>query len=55
MYSHALIILTVRLPLPMEVPMAFKVLPEYVLEDVVDFLVFVVQCVFLPTLFIFCC
>jgi len=35
----------IRLPLPKEVPMAFRVLPEYALEDVVDYLVFVVQCV----------
>ncbi|KAJ7288279.1 ubiquitin conjugation factor E4 [Mycena rebaudengoi] len=31
------------LPLPTEVPMAFRVLPEYILEDIVDYLHFVVQ------------
>jgi ubiquitin conjugation factor E4 B len=37
-------ILTVdRLPLPKEVPMAFRVLPEYILEDIVDYLHFIVQ------------
>jgi len=34
-----------RLPLPKEVPMAFKALPEYLIEDVVDYLIFVVQSV----------
>ncbi|KAJ7672776.1 ubiquitin elongating factor core-domain-containing protein [Mycena rosella] len=32
-----------NLPLPKEVPMAFRVLPEYILEDIVDYLHFVVQ------------
>ncbi|KAJ7134672.1 ubiquitin elongating factor core-domain-containing protein [Mycena epipterygia] len=32
-----------ELPLPLEVPMAFRVLPEYILEDIVDYLHFVVQ------------
>ncbi|KAJ6613305.1 ubiquitin elongating factor core-domain-containing protein [Mycena sp. CBHHK59/15] len=32
-----------ELPLPAEVPMAFRVLPEYILEDIVDYLHFVVQ------------
>ncbi|KAJ7095825.1 ubiquitin elongating factor core-domain-containing protein [Mycena belliarum] len=32
-----------ELPLPKEVPMAFRVLPEYILEDIVDYLHFVVQ------------
>ena len=27
----------------MAVPMAFRVLPEYILEDIVDYLYFVVQ------------
>ncbi|KAJ6585038.1 ubiquitin elongating factor core-domain-containing protein [Mycena capillaripes] len=31
------------LPLPKEVPMAFRVLPEYILEDIVDYLHFIVQ------------
>jgi ubiquitin conjugation factor E4 B len=31
------------LPLPKEVPTVFKALPEYAVEDVVDFLGFVVQ------------
>ncbi|KAG5651652.1 hypothetical protein H0H81_007932 [Sphagnurus paluster] len=33
-----------QIPLPKEVPMAFRVLPEYILEDIVDYLHFVVQC-----------
>ncbi|KAF7298968.1 U-box domain-containing protein [Mycena indigotica] len=33
----------VQLPLPQEVPMAFRVLPEYIVEDIVDYLHFVVQ------------
>lgn len=32
-----------RIPLPKEVPMAFRALPEYILEDIVDHLYFVVQ------------
>lgn len=32
-----------RLPLPEEVPMAFRVLPEYFLEDVVDYFLFIVR------------
>jgi len=32
-----------RLPLPQEVPMAFRVLPEYIVEDIVDYLYFAVQ------------
>ncbi|KAF7365176.1 U-box domain-containing protein [Mycena venus] len=32
-----------ELPLPKEVPMAFRVLPEYILEDIVDYLHFIVQ------------
>ncbi|KAF8139503.1 ubiquitin elongating factor core-domain-containing protein [Mycena galopus ATCC 62051] len=31
------------LPLPKEVPMGFRVLPEYILEDIVDYLHFIVQ------------
>jgi len=34
-----------RLPLPREVPMAFRVLPEYLLEDVVEYLSFTVTSV----------
>lgn len=34
---------TVDLPLPDEVPMYFRTLPEYFLEDVVDYLHFAVQ------------
>ncbi|EGN98229.1 hypothetical protein SERLA73DRAFT_109617 [Serpula lacrymans var. lacrymans S7.3] len=33
----------VELPLPVDVPMSFRVLPEYILEDVVDYLLFVVR------------
>lgn len=32
-----------RLPLPKEVPMSFRVLPEYIVEDIVDYLFFAVQ------------
>jgi ubiquitin conjugation factor E4 B len=32
-----------RLPLPKEVPMSFRVLPEYLVEDIVDYLYFAVQ------------
>ena len=32
-----------RIPLPKEVPMAFRVLPEYVVEDIVNYLHFVTQ------------
>lgn len=33
----------VELPLPQEVPMTFRVLPEYFLEDVVDYFLFIVR------------
>ncbi|KZT65802.1 hypothetical protein DAEQUDRAFT_746846 [Daedalea quercina L-15889] len=33
----------VELPLPQEVPQSFKVLPEYIVEDVVDYHLFVVR------------
>ncbi|KAF4577224.1 hypothetical protein EYR36_005211 [Pleurotus pulmonarius] len=33
----------VELPLPQEVPMSFRVLPEYLVEDIVDYLVFAVR------------
>ncbi|EIW81074.1 hypothetical protein CONPUDRAFT_55967 [Coniophora puteana RWD-64-598 SS2] len=33
----------VQLPLPKDVPMSFRVLPEYIVEDVVDYLLFVVR------------
>ncbi|KAF4617286.1 hypothetical protein D9613_006110 [Agrocybe pediades] len=33
----------VQLPLPKEVPMAFRVLPEYIVEDIVDYLYFAVH------------
>ncbi|PPQ91665.1 hypothetical protein CVT25_012878 [Psilocybe cyanescens] len=33
----------VELPLPKEVPMSFRVLPEYIVEDIVDYLYFAVQ------------
>ncbi|KAH7915426.1 ubiquitin elongating factor core-domain-containing protein [Hygrophoropsis aurantiaca] len=35
--------LTIELPLPKDVPMSFRVLPEYAIEDVVDYLLFVVR------------
>ncbi|KAK7048400.1 U-box domain-containing protein [Favolaschia claudopus] len=31
------------IPLPKEVPMSFRVLPEYIVEDIVDYLHFIVQ------------
>ncbi|KAF8903108.1 ubiquitin elongating factor core-domain-containing protein [Gymnopilus junonius] len=34
----------IELPLPKEVPMAFRVLPEYIVEDIVNYLYFAVQC-----------
>ncbi|GLB38346.1 putative ubiquitin elongating factor core [Lyophyllum shimeji] len=33
----------VQIPLPKDVPMAFRVLPEYIVEDIVEHLFFVVQ------------
>ncbi|KIJ62650.1 hypothetical protein HYDPIDRAFT_41789 [Hydnomerulius pinastri MD-312] len=33
----------VQLPLPQEVPMSFRVLPEYILEDVVEYFLFIVR------------
>jgi ubiquitin conjugation factor E4 B len=38
----------VRLPLPKEVPLDFRVLPEYILEDVIDYLFFAVRYVHVP-------
>ena len=38
-----LMVLNCRLPLPKEVPMSFRVLPEYIVEDIVDYLFFAVQ------------
>lgn len=35
-----------RLPLPKEVPLGFRVLPEYVLEDVIDYFFFAVRYAF---------
>ncbi|KAJ7044177.1 ubiquitin conjugation factor E4 [Mycena alexandri] len=32
-----------EIPLPKEVPMSFRVLPEYIVEDIVDYLHFIVQ------------
>jgi ubiquitin conjugation factor E4 B len=32
-----------RLPLPKEVPLDFRVLPEYIVEDVIDYLFFAVR------------
>jgi ubiquitin conjugation factor E4 B len=34
---------SIELPLPQEVPMAFRTLPEYFVEDIVNYLLFVVQ------------
>ena len=33
------------LPLPKDVPMAFRVLPEFILEDVIDYFLFIVRSV----------
>jgi ubiquitin conjugation factor E4 B len=33
------------LPLPREVPDVFKMLPEYLIEDVIEFYLFLVRCV----------
>jgi ubiquitin conjugation factor E4 B len=38
-----LTVLRSRLPLPRDVPMSFRVLPEYIVEDIVDYLFFAVQ------------
>jgi hypothetical protein len=35
--------LSCRLPLPKDVPMTFRVLPEFIIEDVVEFFLFVVR------------
>jgi len=45
-----------RLPLPKEVPMDFRVLPEYIVEDIVEYLFFAVQYVLsrAPSLFLPC-
>ncbi len=32
-----------RLPLPKEVPKSFRVLPEYLLEDVIEYYLFVIR------------
>ncbi len=37
----------ISLPLPKDVPMDFRALPEYIVEDIVDYLFFAVQYVFL--------
>jgi len=34
---------TVELPLPKDVPLDFRVLPEYILEDIIDYLFFAVR------------
>ena len=36
-------ITTIDLPLPQEVPLTFRVLPEYFIEDVVDYFLFIVR------------
>lgn len=33
----------IRLPLPKEVPLDFRVLPEYILEDIIDYFFFAVR------------
>ena len=38
-----MLIVVFRLPLPNDVPMAFRTLPEYIVEDVVDSYYFAVQ------------
>jgi ubiquitin conjugation factor E4 B len=37
-----------RLPLPKEVPLNFRVLPEHILEDVIDYLFFAVRYALVP-------
>jgi ubiquitin conjugation factor E4 B len=37
-----------RLPLPKDVPLDFRVLPEYILEDVIDYLFFAVRYALVP-------
>jgi ubiquitin conjugation factor E4 B len=37
-----------RLPLPKEVPLDFRVLPEYIPEDVIDYLFFAVRYTLVP-------
>jgi ubiquitin conjugation factor E4 B len=37
-----------RLPLPKEVPLDFRVLPEYIPEDVIDYLFFAVRYTLFP-------
>ncbi|TFK52628.1 hypothetical protein OE88DRAFT_1628311 [Heliocybe sulcata] len=34
---------TIELPLPKEVPLSFRVLPEYLLEDIVDYYLYIVR------------
>jgi len=41
--SLALAHASIRLPLPKEAPLDFRVLPEYILEDIIDYLFFVVR------------
>ncbi len=41
-----------RLPLPKEVPMDFRVLPEYIVEDIVEYLFFAVQYVLSRSFFV---
>lgn len=38
-----------RLPLPKEVPLDFRVLPEYIPEDVIDYLFFAVRYALVPS------
>lgn len=43
-YAIYLTFLYTRLPLPKEVPEAFRMLPEYLIEDVIEFYLFLVRC-----------
>lgn len=51
---HILIVennkITTRVPLPEEIPIVFRILPEFFLEDVVDFLLFLMRYVLSATM-----
>ena len=42
-FSVLTIFVAGRLPLPQNVPIHFRVLPEFVLEDVIDYLLFTIR------------
>ena len=49
------LVFRLRLPLPDEPPMTLSTLPEFYLEDIADFILFVIQCVLLFILYCCCC